>query len=38
MQSLEAVEIYRGPSQVPPEYNLMNSACGVVLLWTRSSK
>jgi hypothetical protein len=38
MQSLEAVEVYRGPSQVPPEYNLMNSACGVVLLWTRSSK
>ena len=38
MQSLEAVEVYRGPSQVPPEYNQMNAACGVVLLWTRSSK
>ena len=33
---LEAIEIYRGPGQVPPEYNSLGSSCGVILLWTRA--
>lgn len=33
---LEAIEVYRGPAQIPPEYNLSFGGCGVVLLWTRA--
>ncbi len=31
---VRAVEVYRGPSQIPPEYNRFDGACGVVLIWT----
>lgn len=33
--TLEAIEYFAGPAQVPPEYNRSGSACGVLLLWTR---
>jgi hypothetical protein len=33
--SLQAVEVYRSPAEMPVEYNATNSGCGVVLLWTR---
>jgi hypothetical protein len=29
------VEIYFGPSTIPPRYNMTGSACGVILMWTR---
>jgi Carboxypeptidase regulatory-like domain/TonB-dependent Receptor Plug Domain len=29
-----AVEAYRGPSEIPLQFNVTNSLCGVVLLWT----
>lgn len=31
---VRAVEVYRGPSQIPAEYNRFDGACGVVLIWT----
>jgi hypothetical protein len=35
VEELEAIEIYRGGSQTPPEFNMVSSNCGVLLLWTR---
>jgi len=31
----EAVEVYRGASEIPPAYRGSTSACGVILIWTR---
>jgi hypothetical protein len=36
--SLEAIEIYRGPSETPIMYQNTGSACGTVLLWTRTGE
>jgi hypothetical protein len=36
--SLEAIEIYRGPSETPIAYQNTGSACGTVLLWTRTEE
>jgi hypothetical protein len=35
---IEGIEIYPGGSRVPAQYNASNSACGVILLWTRVSR
>ena len=35
LSSIEAVEVYRGYSEVPLAYGGANSQCGIVLLWTR---
>jgi outer membrane receptor for monomeric catechols len=37
VSDIEALEIYRGPSGLPPEYNtrLGNPACGTIVIWTR---
>lgn len=32
---LEAVEVYRGPAELPIAYQTTGSACGAVLFWTR---
>ena len=34
---IEALEVYRGPSGLPPEFNsrLTNAQCGAVVIWTR---
>ena len=34
---IEALEVYRGPSGLPPEYNarLGNPGCGTIVIWTR---
>jgi hypothetical protein len=32
---VEAIEIFRGPSEIPAQYNDNNSQCGVILIWTR---
>lgn len=37
LQTVGAIEIYRGPSEIPPEYNHLGAACGVVAMWTRGS-
>jgi hypothetical protein len=37
LADVEAIEIYRGPSGLPPEYNVRfgNPGCGAVVIWTR---
>jgi len=35
LPSLEGIEVYRGPSQLPAEYSGSSSQCGAVALWTR---
>jgi hypothetical protein len=35
IHDLEAIEAYRGGSQIPAQYSGAQSACGVILLWTR---
>jgi len=30
-----AVEVYRTPAEIPPEFNGPNAGCGVIVLWTR---
>ena len=32
---VQGIEIYRGPSEIPPQFNRRGSQCGVVLVWTR---
>lgn len=32
---VSAVEVYRTPAEVPPEFNGPNAGCGVIVLWTR---
>ena len=34
---LEAIEVYLGPSQTPPQYSRGGANCGAILIWTRSS-
>jgi len=36
--SLEAIEWYRGSAQIPPEFGIRNSDCGVLVLWTRRGR
>ncbi|HET7228875.1 MAG TPA: carboxypeptidase regulatory-like domain-containing protein [Longimicrobium sp.] len=35
LQNIEAVEVYRGPSEMPPQYRNSTSTCGVILIWSR---
>ncbi len=35
INNIEAIEVYRSPSQVPPHYGGAESACGVILVWRR---
>lgn len=32
---VQGIEIYRGPSEIPPRFNRRGSGCGVVAVWTR---
>lgn len=36
--SLQAAELYRGPSEVPTQYQTTGAACGAILLWTRTGE
>jgi hypothetical protein len=33
-ETIEAIEWYAGPAQTPSEYNNLNTACGVLVIWT----
>lgn len=33
---IEAVEVYRGPSETPPKLRQRDTACGVIVIWTRA--
>jgi len=32
---LAAIEIYRSPAEIPPEFNCANAGCGVIVLWSK---
>jgi hypothetical protein len=32
--SISAIEVYRGPAELPVQYGGAESACGVLLIWT----
>lgn len=34
-RDVEGLEIYRGSSEIPPDYNRGTALCGVILIWTR---
>ena len=36
LSDIEGLEIYRGPSEMPPQFLTAGSACGVIQLWTRT--
>lgn len=36
IRDVYGVEVYRGPGEVPGEYSGSNSACGAIVLWTKS--
>ena len=35
LNQVEGVEVFRGPSEIPPMYRGSTSSCGVILMWTR---
>jgi carboxypeptidase family protein len=37
LENLGAVEVYRGPAEIPAEFNATGAVCGVVALWTRTA-
>ena len=36
VNSLEGIEVYRGPAETPMQYQGTGNACGALLLWTRT--
>lgn len=36
IRDIYGIEIYRGPGEVPGEFGGSNSACGVIVIWTKS--
>ena len=34
VEAINAIEIYRGPAELPAQYSGAESACGVLLIWT----
>jgi hypothetical protein len=33
--SIEAVEVYRGPAEIPAKFRQRETACGLIVMWTR---
>jgi hypothetical protein len=33
--AIEAIEIYRGPAEIPARYRQRETACGLIVVWTR---
>jgi hypothetical protein len=38
LEAVEGVEVYRGASEVPPQYNRGTALCGVIVIWTRQGE
>jgi hypothetical protein len=38
VSSFEAIELYRGAAELPIEFQTTGSACGAILLWTRTGE
>ena len=36
--AMQAIELYRGPSELPTQYQATGSACGAILLWSRTGE
>jgi len=34
---IQAIEVYRGPSEVPAQFGGSQSACGMIVIWTRKN-
>jgi hypothetical protein len=34
-QDIEAIEVYRGPSEVPAKFRAIDTGCGLIVIWTR---
>jgi hypothetical protein len=32
---IEGIEVYRGPAELPSQFNVIGTACGAVVIWTR---
>ncbi len=37
LSDIEAIEVYKGPAEVPPQYGGAEAGCGVILIWRRVS-
>lgn len=35
LHNMEAIELYRGAGETPPEFNQSGASCGVLVLWSR---
>jgi hypothetical protein len=33
---IEGMEVYSGSSRIPPQFNVNNARCGVIVIWTRN--
>jgi hypothetical protein len=38
VNSLEGVEVYRGPSELPQQFAGGSSSCGAIVMWTRTGE
>ena len=34
-QDIEAIEVYRGPSEIPAKFRQIDTGCGLIVIWTR---
>jgi hypothetical protein len=35
VEDIAAIEVYKGPAQIPVEFNAFGEECGVISIWTR---
>jgi hypothetical protein len=38
LREFQAIEVYRGPSELPIEYQATGNACGAILFWSRTGE
>ncbi|MBV9111159.1 MAG: hypothetical protein JO306_17265, partial [Gemmatimonadetes bacterium] len=36
-EDIEGIEVYRGPSEIPPRYIALASPCGLIVVWSRDA-